>query len=159
MTVTNLQHGHCIGDISTPTYAAWTSLRNRCDNPNNKDFKNYGERGITYCVEWKKFENFLHDMGEKPGGCYSIDRIDNSKGYSKENCQWATRDQQQGNKRVFKTSSSKITGVSFQTKDGLWVSYGMCRGERYSLYCGRDFFEACCARKSWENRRTQGDLA
>jgi hypothetical protein len=70
----------------------------RCFNPNNADFKCYGGRGITVCERWKKYENFLADMGEAPAGL-SIDRIDNDKGYYPGNCRWATTAEQNGNKR------------------------------------------------------------
>lgn len=70
----------------------------RCTNHNNKSYHNYGGREITVCKEWRKFENFLEDMGEPPKG-YQIDRINNNEGYYQANCRWATRKQQQRNTR------------------------------------------------------------
>lgn len=70
----------------------------RCNNPNQKHYKNYGGRGITVCERWLKFKLFMEDMGVRPDGM-SIDRIDNEKGYYKDNCRWTTRKTQQRNTR------------------------------------------------------------
>jgi len=101
------------GMKNTGTYSSWSSMKDRCLNKKSKDYPLYGGNGITICTEWiDSFEAFYKDMGEKPKGT-SIDRINNSLGYSKENCRWATHSQQQRNK----TMSCKwlINGVLYET--------------------------------------------
>ena len=76
----------------------WCSIKQRCNNPKVKNYHRYGERGIKICPTWENdFTKFLDDMGERPKG-YSIDRIDNDKGYFKENCRWATKEENCNNK-------------------------------------------------------------
>lgn len=72
----------------------------RCNNPKGWGYAEYGAKGITVCERWHDFRNFLYDMGERPAG-RSIDRIDGSKGYEPENCRWATRAQQNANRRRY----------------------------------------------------------
>lgn len=78
------------------TYGIWQAFRDRCNNPNRKDYYRYGGRGITYDPAWNNFLQFVHDMGCAPEGM-TLDRIDNDKGYYKDNCRWATRKQQSHN--------------------------------------------------------------
>lgn len=83
-----------------PLYSTWHTMRNRCSNPNNKDFAYYGGRGVRVCDRWQVFANFVEDMGPKPSRLYSIDRIDSSGNYEPGNCRWATPQQQQLNRRI-----------------------------------------------------------
>jgi hypothetical protein len=84
----------------TPEYTAWVSMRQRCNNPSKKDAYYYD--GITICREWNNVEQFVADMGEKPSKNHQLDRIDNTKGYSKENCRWVDRTTQMRNTRLSK---------------------------------------------------------
>lgn len=85
---------------NTAMYRSWRSMKSRCNNPKVPEYGNYGGRGITVCEKWRTFAGFLEDMSSTHQEGLSLDRIDNEKGYSKENCRWATRTQQSNNRRT-----------------------------------------------------------
>lgn len=88
------------GMTLTPEYKAWRSMRDRCQNKNDKAYRDYGQRGISVCQEWdKSFQKFFDHVGRRPSSGYSLDRIDNSKGYEPGNVRWATSLEQGRNKR------------------------------------------------------------
>lgn len=89
------------GAKHTPEYNIWRAMKQRCLNPNNKAFKNYGGRGITICENWKNsFSLFIKDIGLRPSAKHSIERINNDGNYELSNCKWATREEQDCNKRT-----------------------------------------------------------
>lgn len=81
-------------------YAVWNAMRQRCDNPNDKAYYNYGGRGIKVCKEWENVDNFYADMFPSYKHGLTLDRVDNDKGYSPANCKWSTRLEQQNNRRT-----------------------------------------------------------
>ena len=95
----NTQHGQ----RHTRTYTSWRHMKIRCLVKTNHDYPKYGGSGIKICEEWLDFNNFYKDMGDRPEGT-TLDRIDNAKGYFKENCRWASY-------RVQTTNRGKTSGL------------------------------------------------
>lgn len=90
----NLRHGY----TGKSEYKIWGQMLDRCRNPQNPHYCNYGGRGISVDPRWLSFENFIKDMGDRPHGL-TLDRIDNNGNYCKDNCQWISLKDQQRNKR------------------------------------------------------------
>lgn len=143
--VPRLRHGHNPAGSPSRTYRSWKSMKDRCRLACTNRYENYGGKGISFCKRWDSFENFLADMGERPPN-KTLDRIDPSKDYQPDNCRWADIKTQNRNRRASRRSTTGISGV-------------LSRGKRWEVtlaasYMGSftDFFEACCARKSAEER-------
>jgi hypothetical protein len=102
-----MQHGHSAR--KTPTYKSWLKMRERCKSTTCNRVDSYYNKGISYDPRWDSFELFLEDMGERPEGM-SLDRINNDKGYSKDNCRWASSFEQARNtsRNVFYQIDEKL---------------------------------------------------
>lgn len=127
------KHGHTVG--YSPEYRAWHHMKERCYNPKNKRYSDYGGRGIAVCNEWVgSFEVFLKDMGPRPSSDYSLDRFPNNDGnYEPSNCRWATRVQQMNSRRntvyiEYDGERHTITSLSQKlNKTREWVRYNYVR--------------------------------
>ncbi len=118
------------GRSSHNLYTVWSAMWQRCENKNSSVYKHYGARGISVAECWRGrigFDNFIKDMGDKPTVKHSIDRIDNNKGYSPDNCRWATWHQQHSNRR----NNSKRVGVNWDNIRKRWVASLTINGVAY----------------------------
>ena len=86
------------GMSRTRPYGIWRSMKNRCDNPKNSRYQYYGAKGISYCKKWNTFVGFWDDMSDGYSDDLTLERIDNSRGYCKENCQWKSYYEQNSNR-------------------------------------------------------------
>lgn len=98
----------------TAEYRAWADMKQRCNNPKNKRFKDYGGRGIVVCPEWSGsngFQSFFNSLGGRPSDAHSLDRVDNDLHYTPDNCRWATTTVQGENRRTTKLSVDKVEAI------------------------------------------------
>lgn len=123
----NVAYTH--GMTNTPTWNSWRAMKYRANSSLRDKDKTYRDLGV--CEEWLKFENFYRDMGDRPEGT-SIERIDNLKGYSKDNCKWATKSEQNINKSHWKKPNKHgYTGVKYYKKGS--------GGKHYIATCGGEY--------------------
>lgn len=106
-------------------------MKSRCQRTKDPSYKNYGARGITVCDRWREFENFFADKGMKPNPKMTLERLDNNKGYSPENCVWATYVEQGRNKRRSSKNTSWFTGVARDKNS--WTAYIKIAGRKIHL--------------------------
>jgi len=132
----NVRHGHSRRDHKSRVYGIWEEMTARCNNPDRKAYDHYGGRGISICERWKKFENFLTDMGEPPSDKHTLERIDNNRDYQPDNCIWATRKQQARN-----TSRNRL--ITFNNKTqclSAWAEeYGLSPATLYKRIVALDW--------------------
>ncbi len=116
-----------------PLYRTWMNMKQRCFNPRIPNWNRYGGRGITVCERWRhSFANFLADMGERPAGT-SLDRIDNDKNYSPENCRWAGRVAQNRNQnwtRYVTVEGKRFLAVELAERSGVKTDTIVTRARR-----------------------------
>ncbi|MBY2986433.1 hypothetical protein [Rhizobium leguminosarum] len=120
------------GKSSSSEYKSWAGMLDRCRNPENKAYRNYGGRGITVCARWaNSFQTFLEDMGTKPGPEYSIDREENDGNYEPGNCRWATDETQARNRRGLISTAETTTLKEAALAAG--IIYGTAHSRVYRL--------------------------
>lgn len=135
--------------VKHPLYRTWHSMLKRCYLENEPSYKNYGARGINVDERWWHFMNFVDDMGFKPSPNHTLERLDNSKGYSKFNCVWASRTEQCLNRRLFSNNTTGETGVTI-TPNGYYEARYHYENKRYRIGRYKTIGEAAEARKQFE---------
>ena len=130
------------GQSHTKAHRIWIAMRNRCLNPNNASYADYGGRGIKICARWDSYEAFVEDMGQ-PEGSMQIDRINNDGNYEPSNCRWATIKDQSRNRRTTKrivykgralciTEWADMTGISANVLRKRLYEYGWPMEEAFT---------------------------
>ena len=149
------------GRSKDPLYKIWGHMYSRCYDVNHKQYSGYGGRGIDIhdswnkdVMGWKAFDNFKRDVGERPKGThisgkpvYTLDRIDNDKGYSPDNVRWATYQEQNSNTR----KNNEVVGVGFDKARGQWKARLTVDGVNYLSKRFDTYSEAVDARTEAEN--------
>lgn len=121
------RHGHAKRGVRSKTYQSWHAMIMRCTNERNPEYHRY--KKVKICARWMEFSNFLEDMGERPENT-TLDRIDNSKGYSLDNCKWSTP-KEQGNNR------KNNRNILFNGETKTLRQWSECLNMKYSTLHGR----------------------
>jgi hypothetical protein len=159
LTIGNFNFGHtkscgCIGAAhpfsQTPTHQSWRKMQDRTRYEEYEEW--HGD--VTVCDRWDtrkggSFDNFFEDMGERPEGT-SLNRINGSKIYSKETCEWATYSLQSYDQKRHKDNTSGKTGVRFRKDRGKWTARISYQNKNISLGCYETFEDAVKARQEAE---------
>ena len=139
------------GVNALPEYPVWAAMLQRCTNLKDKGWPRYGGKGVTVCERWRKFVNFYEDMGPR-GDNQSLDRIDNTKGYSKENCRWTSVVVQAQNKGPYKTNQFGISGVVWRKDCKRYRAQIGAEGQQIVLGTFDTIDQAIAARRAGEQR-------
>lgn len=134
-----------------PLHGTWSNMRDRCNNPNNKDYPFYGAIGVRVCRRWDNFSLFVEDVnkiGPRPEG-FTLDRIDSRKNYEPKNIRWASKIKQARNQKMRRTNQSGCSGVN-QMSCGGYVARIYHKGERIYLGYFSSLDDAVAARKRAE---------
>lgn len=141
--IPNFKHG----GWKNSSYNSWRAMVRRCTNPQDKDYKRYGEKGVSVCQEWIDYATFRDAMGE-PSGTETLDRIDPAGNYEPGNVRWASPTTQARNKKIPKTSKTGVTGVLFHSNK-YYAAITVQKKKYYSKMCNT-VEEAAAARKELE---------
>ena len=131
----------------TSEYSTWISMRTRCCDPKHPTYERYGGRGITLDPRWLDFHVFLADMGLKPSKLYTLERVDNDKGYCRENCIWLLRRLQNRNQSTTKLTADKAKAIrAIYARGGttyrkLASAFGVGEGAIAAIITGRTWKE------------------
>lgn len=142
------------GDSSTRLYGIWNNMIQRCNNPNNTYYRNYGAKGITVCEAWKNGFKDFRDWALSNG--YSdkltIERKNNDEGYSPDNCIWVTRLEQSHNTSMPRNNTSGVKGVYWDKQTNKWKA--RITANHKSVFIGYfdDIDKAYTARKEAETK-------
>lgn len=150
----NTRHGKTCGG-NQPIYRVWSNMKTRCYNPKSTAYDGYGGRGISVCDDWMKSSDSFIKWAESNGykENLELDRRDNDGNYEPLNCHFVTPQINSRNKRVRYDSSTGISGVVIRKDNGKYrATINTDNKKAKALGTFSDFFEACCARKSAENR-------
>ena len=129
-------------------YRTWDSMKTRCYNEKHQSYKDYGARGITVSEEWRNsFLRFVNDMGQRPEG-YTLDRKNNDGNYCAGNCKWSSTRTQSHNRR----NNNRCVGVFYNKRYKSWCGQASIGSRQYYLGSYQLWWDAVCARKSWEHR-------
>ncbi len=135
------------GLTGTPEYRVWQGMLRRCETPTNKNYPDYGGRGIQVCERWHSFEPFLEDMGPRATAGMTIERENNAGNYEPANCFWMPRALQNCNQRRRKDNTSGVTGVVWSEQSGRWSAFIGHKGRRIHLGLFDDIPSAAAVRQ------------
>jgi hypothetical protein len=138
--VTTLRHGHARRSGHSAEHRAWQNMLQRCRNPKHPHYASYGGRGIRVADRWLVFENFLADMGPRPPS-RTLERLNNERGYSWTNCEWATRASQARNRRSTKLTPAAAAAIrkSGASHRLLAARFGICRAMVHKIKAGKSW--------------------